>query len=189
MGWYKHTWSCIRKTEKLVSFQSEISKWISTFHYCGKYFKSAVFLFLPVWLYFNKLVDFILCSLPLKVSKMQLWELLRIELEDSSQWHEIFNWVLKNMWINGHESKCLSPWAYTEDQAFKKSIFYKQNNNGPTIKQLICQQECKYLHLFHAFKPDIVTLNLLWFSILKGIAVYRVWTFKDKPTEPNQISM
>lgn len=44
------------------------------------------------------------------------------------------------MSINGHERKCLSPSAYAEDQAFKNAMFYEQNNNGPTVKQLICQQ-------------------------------------------------
>jgi len=44
------------------------------------------------------------------------------------------------MSINGHESKCLSSSAYTEDQAFKNAVFYKENNNGTTVKELICQK-------------------------------------------------
>lgn len=44
------------------------------------------------------------------------------------------------MSINGHESKSLSPSVYTEDQSFKSAMFYKQNNNGPTVKHFICQQ-------------------------------------------------
>lgn len=69
---------------------------------------------------------------------MQLGELH--PLEDSTQWEETQLGFLKNMSINGHESKSLSPLVYTEDQSFKSAMFYKQNNNGPTVKHFICQQ-------------------------------------------------